>query len=117
MPTMGMSKTFCAQISRLSLFPADFILVVGVCLPLNIWIVLENWRVLQSVFLFGDRSIQASQSFNPSLFPNNMFTTSSTVMSMSCAIIIHFRRLVLVMLTAMTSLTEVAAVTFEKRLC
>src|SRR5271168_4208464 len=117
MPSMGMSKTFCAQISRLSLFPTGLSLVVGLCFPFNIWIVLEYWRVLQSVdvvFLFGDRSIQTSQSFNPSLFPNNMFTASLTVMSMSCAVIIHFSGLVFVTLTAMTSLTEVAAVTFEK---
>src|SRR5271168_2437221 len=152
MPTMGMSKTFCAQISRLSSFPTvlhDFpstvssIVLLGnktlfwlsesfsvyrfdccdkkrlclACFPFNIWIVLEYWRVLQSVdavFLFGDRSIQTSQSFNPSLFPNNIFTASLTVISMSCAIIIHFCGFVFMTLTVMTSLTEVATVTFEK---
>src|SRR5271168_2323424 len=152
MSPMGMSKTFCTQISRLFLFPIDLhnfpstvsvIILLGnkilfwlsvsfsvyrfgrsdkkrlclVCFPFNIWIVLEYWRVLRSgdaVFLFGDRSIQTSQSFNPSLFPNNIFTASLTVMSMSCAVIIHFSGLVFVTLTAMTSLTEVAAVTFEK---
>src|SRR5271168_1207707 len=89
------------------------------CFPFNIWIVLEYWGVLRSVdavFLFGDCSIQTSQSFSPSLFPNNIFSASLTVISMSCAIIIHFCGFVFMTLTAMTSLTEVAAVTFEKRL-
>src|ERR1700678_1514776 len=114
---MGMSKTFCAQISRLSSFPTGLTLVVGLCFPFNIWIVLEYWRVLRSgdaVFLFGDRSIQKSQSFNPSLFPNNIFTASLTVISMSCAIVIHFCGFIFKTLTVMTSLTEVAVVTFEK---
>src|ERR1700678_521575 len=85
-----------------------------VCFPFNFWIVLGCRRMLQSVnavFLFGDRSIPISQSSNLSFhilgfFPNNMFTASLTVMSMSCAIIIHFCRLLFVTLTAMTSLTE-----------
>src|ERR1700678_397040 len=86
--------------------------------PFNIWIVLEYWRVLllvYAVFLFGERSIQISQSSNLSFhilghFPSNKFIISLTIR----ALVIHFRRSTFVTLTAMTSLTEVAAVTFEK---
>src|SRR5271168_138633 len=87
------------------------------CFPFNIWIVLEYWGVLWSVdavFLFGARSIQTSQSFNPSLLPNSLFSASLSVISVSCAIIIHFCGFVFMTLTVMTSLTEGATVTFEK---
>src|ERR1700678_4554647 len=90
--------------------------------PSNIWIVLEYRRVLwlvYAVFLFGERSIQISPSSNLSFhilrrFPNNMLIVLLTVIFMSCAIVIHFCRSIFMTLTAMTSLTEVAAVTFEK---
>src|ERR1700678_3073572 len=92
------------------------------CFPFNIWIVLEYWGVLQSVdavFLFGDRSIRVSQSFNVSFhilgfLPNNMFIVWLTIIFMSCAIVIHFGRSIFMSSTVMTSLTEVAAATFEK---
>src|ERR1700678_4276531 len=90
------------------------------CFPFNIWIVLEYWRMLRLVnvvFLFGNRSIPISQSSNSSFhilgfFPNNMFIVLLTVISMSCAIVLRFCRSMFVTLTAMMSLTEVAAVTF-----
>src|ERR1700678_631223 len=88
------------------------------CLPFNFWIGLEHQRVLwlvNAVSLFGNRGIQISQSSNMSsrmlgLFPDNKFIVSLTIH----AIVIHFRRSIFMSLTAMTSLTEVAAVTFEK---
>src|ERR1700678_1443435 len=84
----------------------------------NIWIGLERRRVLwlvNVVFLLGNRSIQIGQSSNMfsnmlGLFPDNKFIVSLTIR----AIVIHFRRSIFMTLTAMTSLTEVAAVTFEK---
>src|ERR1700678_2012785 len=90
--------------------------------PFNFWIGLEYRRVLRLVnvvFLFDNDSIQISQSSKMSfhilgLLPDNMFIVSLINISMSCAIVIHFRRPIFLTLTAMTSLTEVAAVTFEK---
>src|ERR1700678_4733423 len=92
------------------------------CFPFNFWIGLEYRRVLwlvNAVFLFGNRSIRISQSSNMSshilgLLPNNMFIVSLIIIFMSCAIVIHFCRSIFMTLTAMTSLTEVAMVTFEK---
>src|SRR5271168_4776600 len=92
------------------------------CLPFNSWIGLEHQRVLwlvNAVSLFGNRGIQISQSSNMSshilgLFLDNGFIISLTIIFMSRAIVIHFRRSLFMMLTAMTSLTEVAVVTFEK---
>src|ERR1700678_996466 len=86
--------------------------------PFNIWIILEYRRVLwlvYTVFLFGECSIQISQFSNLSFhilgrFPNNEFIISLTIR----AIVVHFRKSIFVTLTAMTSLTEVATVTFEK---
>src|ERR1700678_1830849 len=88
------------------------------CFPFDIWIGLECRRVLwlvNAVFLLGNCGIQISQSSNMSshmlgLFPDNKFIVSLTIH----AIVIHFRRSIFMSLTAMTSLTEVAAVTFEK---
>src|ERR1700678_3471219 len=93
-----------------------------VCFPFSFWIVLGCQRMLRSVnavFLFGDRSIPISQSSNLSfhilgLFPNIMLIVLLTVIFMSSAIVIHFSRSIFMSLTAMMSLTEVAAVTFEK---
>src|ERR1700678_3241074 len=67
---------------------------------LNFWIGLECQRVLwlvNAVSLFGNRSIQINQSSSMSfrilgLFPDNMFIVSLTIVSMSCAIVIHFCR-------------------------
>src|ERR1700678_4597113 len=92
------------------------------CFPFNVWIGLEFRRVLwlvNTVFLFGDRGIQIRQFFDSSfhplgLFPNNKFIVLLTVISISCAIAICFRRSISMTLTVITSLTEVAAVTFEK---
>src|SRR5271168_1491739 len=88
------------------------------CLPSNSWIVLEYQRVLwlvNAVSLFGNRSIQMSQSSNMfsrmlGLFPDNKFIVLLTIR----AIVIHFHRSIFMSLTAMSSLTEVATVTFEK---
>src|ERR1700678_3920898 len=88
------------------------------CFPFNIWIGLECRRILwlvNAVFLLGNCGIQISQSSNMSShmlgpFPDNEFIILLTIR----AIVIHFRGSVFVTLTAMTSLTEVAAVTFEK---
>src|ERR1700678_1445859 len=88
--------------------------------PFNIWIILKYRRVLwlvYAVFLFGERSIQISQSLNTfirilGLFPNNIVLL--TVIFMSCAIAIRFCRSISATLTVMSSLTEVATVTFEK---
>src|ERR1700678_3309275 len=88
------------------------------CFPFNIWVGLECRRVLwlvNAVFLLGNRGIQISQSSNMSshmlgLFPDNKFIVLLTIH----AIVFHFCRSIFMMLTAMTSLTEVAAVTFEK---
>src|ERR1700678_1800807 len=92
------------------------------CFPFSFWIVLGCRRMLRSVnavFLFGDRSIPISQSSNLSfhvlgLFPNNMLIVLLSVIFMSCAIVIHFCKSLSMTLAAMTSLTEVAVVTFEK---
>src|SRR5271168_5356682 len=92
------------------------------CFPFNIWIVLEYRRVLRlvnAVFLSGDRSVQLGQSFNLSFHlldpsPNNKFIALLTVIFMSCAIAIHFCRSIFMMLAVMMSLTEVAVATFEK---
>src|ERR1700678_549528 len=90
-------------------------------LPFNSWIGLEHQRVLWLVIvvsLFGNRGVQISHSSNMSScilgLSLNKFIVSSTIISMSRAIVIHFRRSIFMTLTAMTSLTEVAAVTFEK---
>src|SRR6202522_625122 len=88
------------------------------CFPFNIWIGLECRRVLwlvNTMFLLGNCGIQIRQSLNMSShmlgpFPDNEFIILSTIR----AIVIHFRGSIFVTLTAMTSLTEVAAVTFEK---
>src|ERR1700678_3470461 len=68
------------------------------CLLFNFWIGLEYQRVLwlvNAVSLFGNRSIQINQSSSMSfrilgLFSDNMFIVSLTIVSMSCAIVIHF---------------------------
>src|ERR1700678_3575717 len=70
-------------------------------------------------FLFGDRSSRIGQfsdsSFHISgLFPSNMFITLLTVISIFCTIVIRFCGSLFMSLTAITSLTEVATVTFEK---
>src|SRR5271168_1282179 len=88
------------------------------CLPFNIWIGLECRRVLwliNAVFLLGSRGVRISQSSNMSshmlgLFSDNKFIVSLTIR----AIVIHFCRSIFMTLTAMMSLTEVAAATFEK---
>src|ERR1700678_553008 len=88
------------------------------CFLFNVWIGFECWRVqwlINAVFLLGNRGIQISQSSNMSFhmlgfFPDNKFIVSLTIR----AIVIHFRGSIFMMLTAMTSLTEVATVTFEK---
>src|ERR1700678_4430513 len=88
------------------------------CFPFNIWIGLEFRRVLwliNAVFLLGNCGIQIRQSSNMSShmlgpFPDNEFIILLTIR----AIVIHFLGSIFVTLTDMTSLTEVAAVTFEK---
>src|ERR1700678_4113236 len=86
------------------------------CLPFNFWIGLKYQRVLwlvNAVSLFSNRSIQINQSSSMSfrilgLFPDNMFIALLTIVSMSCAIVIHFCRSIFMTLTVKTSLTEVA---------
>src|ERR1700678_1253792 len=88
------------------------------CFPFNIWINLECRRVLwlvNAVFLLGNCGIQIRQSSNMSShmlgpFPDNEFIILLTIR----AIVIHFLGSIVVTLTAMTLLTEVATVSFEK---
>src|ERR1700678_987815 len=79
-------------------------------------------RVVTAVFPFGNCGVLESQSFNVSfhilgLLPNNMLIVWLTIIFMSCAIVNHFCRSIFMSPTVMTSLTEVAAATFEKCLC
>src|ERR1700678_2509142 len=90
------------------------------CFPFNSWIGLEHQRVLwwvNAVSLFGNCGVQISHSSNMSSrilgFFLNKFIVLSTIISMSRAIVIHFCRSLFMTLAAMTSLTEVATVTFE----